>query len=243
MYPETATRAVKVQLYTLKPIQPKSVATEIFRALAKVPVWHPTTRRGRSAKMAPDKAPESFLDEVWEDPHDGNSPLDLYTRKSDLLFHVFFGFEQQKLKHHEWARLRLTCPEQVVFAESGGIEPTVGLMKDLVAATGAEFAYVHRKHLSGYENPSVCVERVYWANYYGPDYVAFYGRDLLEKAFESVEPFGDGVICRLRADWPADLTDADLNARATKAIQTLGPKKFKRGWFSNPHPKFRYFGG
>jgi len=74
-----------------------------------------------------------------------------------------------------------------------------------------------RRHLPG----------IYWANFFGPRYVEFFGEDRMMSApAHEVRWLGDAGILLLVSESPFDYDDPDVKATEQAVVEHLGPEAF-----------------
>ena len=138
------------------------------------------------------------------------------------------------------------------FVDKARLDKFVAIAKDLYVITGANSGYIQNWRLEralgeitdehgklvGYKAPGVqwSLRGIFWANFFGPEYVQMFGRDrLLSAPWYKTEDLPDSGLLLLISESPFDADKPDYQERKKQIYAHLGDDAFT----GNLLPEFR----
>jgi len=164
---------------------------------------------------------------------------------------VFFEVSATKFRMFDYVALNISLdrkgildPVRVEFFNTNvGIEEYVNLAKSLYSVVKPNWGFISNDfcehaigttlnadgNIVGYNPPDVrwSLMGLFWANFFGPEYVAMFSREkLLAAPCHKVEVLPDGGILLLLSESPFDASEPAYQAKKRELTDYLGPEVF-----------------
>jgi hypothetical protein len=137
------------------------------------------------------------------------------------------------------------------FIDKNRLDKLVNVARDLYSVIGATSGYIQnwrderglgeltddQGNLIGYRAPKVrnVLPGIFWANFFGPEYVEMFGRNMLDSApWHKTENLPDGGVLAFVSESPSDASTAEYRVRKKELYAHSGENAFR-----DTLPKFR----